>query len=66
MMRDLLIGYWPLWLLLGVMVGFALIAVGACRAAALGDEQMRAALDEYETARACRPSPAPIDVEPMR
>lgn len=65
-MRDLFLGYWPLWL---GLVWFAIAwitVVGACRAAALGDEQLRAALDEREAARACRPSPAPIDVEPMR
>jgi hypothetical protein len=65
-MLDLLIGYWPLWLGLVCFAIAAVTVIGACRAAALGDEQLRAARDERRAALAGRPSPAPIDVEPMR
>jgi hypothetical protein len=60
--RDLIVGYWPVWLLL---VCGLVLAAGVCRAAALGDREMRRSLSEREARLAVRPSPASIDVEPM-
>lgn len=65
-MRDMLVGYWPLWLLAGVLVALVVIAWSACRAAARALHLAVLELDERAAARALRPSPAPIDVERMR
>jgi hypothetical protein len=60
-MNDVLIGYWPFWLLLVLGAGFSLCLA---RAAALGDSMGRSGLSEREAALAGRPSPAPIEIVP--
>lgn len=59
-MRDLIIGYWPAWFLgAALFVGWRVNR---------WDERVaraRVSLSELDAQRACRPSPAPIDVEPM-
>lgn len=68
-MGDVLVGYWPLWYPVAAAAG---IFMGAWVCGWLSRwykrrlARVRRSLSELEIARAGRPSPAPIDVEPMR
>lgn len=64
-MRDLLIGYWPLWYL-ATAVALVLVASWFSRWYQRRLTRARRSLTEIDAARAGRPSPAPIDVELMR
>lgn len=65
MIRDLVVGYAPLWFLLGAIA----VAAGVEWAGRRWDRRVsraRRSLSELEARAAVRPSPASIDVEPMR
>lgn len=65
MIRDLLVGYWPfLYPFAALVLGAA--AVRMARGWNRRVARARRSLTEQDAARAGRPSPAPIDVEPMR
>jgi hypothetical protein len=64
-MRDLILGYSPFWYPVAAAAGFFVVSQ-LRRPGARRLERARRSLSELEIARAGRPSPAPIDVEPMR
>jgi hypothetical protein len=64
-LEQTLIGYWPLFYPFAAAALLALVAL-ARRAGERRLRRARRALSDYEIARAGRPSPAPIDVEPLR
>lgn len=65
-MRDILVGYWPLWYPLGA-VALVLIASWSSRCARRRVARARRSLvTERDAARSGRLAPAPVDVELMR